>query len=66
MGDLPENFNQKSHHQTSDHDKAHTFIPQQVKLENQEAGELRQGTTYSVFLKFTVVQSILVTLLIVV
>ena len=43
IGDRPENFDQKSLHQMSDHDKPHTFAGQQVKLENQEAEEVRQG-----------------------
>ena len=43
MDHLPYNFDQGPHHQISDHNEPHTFTTQQVKLESQEAEEVRQG-----------------------
>ena len=53
MGDLLDNFDQKSHHQMADSDKLHTFAPWQIKPENQGSEEIGQGKNciYDIFQK---------------
>ena len=54
MDDRPYNFDQEPHHQMGDHNKPHTFTLQQVKFENQEAEEVRQGN-YCLYVHHTLI-----------